>query len=138
MSQTILVRHTIPISDNESGGPHIYFYQWIPENADTILTRTLDNITSRLWLDRSCIGLYPGEINDETLNKWGNISVSKVFVDVEIANVSDELAQFIYDEREGPRGLHHGIQPSHNDYERLKDAYLELGKNSSSRGKHDI
>jgi hypothetical protein len=69
-----------------------------------------------------------GPVNDELINNWANIAANKVFVSVEIRDVSDELTQFIYDERDHPGGLHHGMQVDHQDYERLKKEYYELGE----------
>jgi len=95
MSQNLLGHHTIPVSDEERGGLNVTFYKWIPESDDAALIRRVGNLTSRLWLDRSCVSSLT-KINDEDLSRWVNIQVSKVFVDVAVTSVPDDLAQFIY------------------------------------------
>lgn len=123
VSKTLIIRHTIPISEN---GPCVILNQWIPKGEKEALTRTRSNLTARLWLDRECI-LSLQEIGDEDLSTWENIKVGKVYVDVIVRDVSVDLASFIYDEREAPKQVHHGITPDHPDYTRFATSYESLG-----------
>jgi hypothetical protein len=101
-------------------------YQWLPDDKNECLIRQVDNITARLWIDKNCVNsLTP--VDEENIRQWVNIPVNKVHVDITIADVCEELAAFIHDERERPRNIHHGISPDHEEYLRLSCEYEVLG-----------
>ncbi len=127
MKKRITIRFTIPLSDTEWGGPSIIFYQWIPERDPEVLTITNSNNRSiRVCIDRTCVcSLH--EVTDERINSWVNISVSKLKVEVVLNNIEDDLAKFIYEERESPRGIHHGMKPDDYRYEELQNEYSNIG-----------
>jgi hypothetical protein len=128
MAKTLTIRHTIPISDEKWAGPYVTFYQWLPTGETEALVRETGDYTARLWIDRKCVAsLSP--VDDESLSRWVNITVQRVYVDVIVRGISDELAKFIHDERESPRGVHYGIGPEHEDYEQYSNRYLDLGLN---------
>src|SRR5256885_254267 len=110
MSEKLHVRHLIPFGDEEWVGPSMTFYKWLPDGESEVLVRQRDDITVRLWVDKDCVAsLTP--VDEEYISRWVNVSVNKVYVDVEISGVSDNLAAFIYHERDSPREIHHGVQP---------------------------
>jgi hypothetical protein len=54
--------------------------------------------------------------------------VKHVYVDVNVTDVTAELAEFIADERDSPRGIHHGLTPDDSEFARLAAEYEQLGK----------
>lgn len=126
MSKILKVRYLIPFSDEEWVGPRMTFYQWLPDGENEFLIRQKDNTTARLWIDKDCVdSLTP--VNEEYIRQWVNVSVNKVHVDIEITDVSEDLAAFIYNERDSPRNIHHDISPAHEEYSRLRSEYTALG-----------
>jgi hypothetical protein len=126
MSKTLRVQYLIPFSDEEWEGSCMTFHRWLPDGENECLIRQQDNITARLWFDGNCVAsLYP--VDKEEISKSIKVFVSKVYVDIRIANVSEELAAFIYDERDSPRNIHYGINPDHIEYSRLRSEYKILG-----------
>ena len=126
MTKSLTIQYAIPLSDEDWGEPYVTFYQWLPSGASEALVRERGDYSARLWIDRECVvSLSP--VDDEYLSRWVNITVGKVHVDVTVRNIPDELAKFIYDERESPREVHHGIEPEHADYEAFHNRYHDLG-----------
>ncbi len=125
MTENLTVRYTIPISDEEWGGPSVAFYKWLPDGEAEALVRERDDLTTRLWLNRDCVASL-GKVDDDTISRWVNITISKVYIEVFARNVSDELARFIYDERESWKNIHHGLNPESEEYKKLSDQYHDL------------
>ncbi len=127
MAGTLTIRHIIPTSEGRFD-PYVTFNRWLPSGEKDALIRTRDNFTARLWIDKSCVE-SPSPLTEEYISEWVNICVNKIYVDVEVQNVPEDLITFIYDERDRPKGeIHHGIKPKDKDYNRLGEAYKELGK----------
>ena len=77
------------------------FFKWLPDGEEDILKREKEDFTARLWIDYSCVNRHGEELNEEVISKWARIiQRSRVFIDVEVDNLPDELVDFIYDERE--------------------------------------
>lgn len=126
MSKTLYIQYAIPFGDEGWVGPRMTFYQWLPDGENEGLIRQKNNITVRLWVDKDCIANL-NQIDEEYISRWTNVSVNKVYVDIEILDVSEDLAEFIYHERDSPREVHHGISPEHEEYATLKNEYEALG-----------
>jgi len=107
---TITVRHLIPIEDDHGRQRRVTFLRWLPESESDVIVREEDNRIGRLWIDRSCLGFFE-PVTDETLDRYINVLVDKVYIDIYVNDVDDELLRFIYDERESPQGIHPGVQP---------------------------
>lgn len=116
----IIVRYSVPCDP-------IQFFKWLPDGEEDILKREKEDFTARLWIDYSCVNRHGEELNEEVISKWANVTVNKVFIDVEVDNLPDELVDFIYDERESPRQTHHGLSPGEGNYEELSASYKDLG-----------
>jgi len=123
---TLIVRHRIPVTNMEWAGPTVWFEKWIPEDETNALTRIDGNISTRLWTERSCVSSIE-PVTDDYISKLMNIGVQCFLIDVIIADVPEELASFIYQERNSPKEEHGDIGPSHVDFDRLRSEYTALG-----------
>ncbi|WP_250124929.1 hypothetical protein [Chroococcidiopsis sp. CCMEE 29] len=126
MTKSLTIHHEITVSDEEWLGPFITFNQWLPNEELEALIRERDNYIARLWIGRDCVASLE-ELEDNYISRWVNIRVRKVYVEVVVCNISEELAKFIYDERESSRGIHHGMGPDNGDYEKLSNQYHDIG-----------
>ena len=125
--KTITVRHLVPVSFEDWGGPCVDFYQWLPDSRADALIRQEGDIIGKLWLDYSCIMTAFGPVDEEFIKKRVNLTVHKVYVDVTICNIDEDLLEFIFDERDAPKEIHHGIMPTDAVYRERQEAYLSLG-----------
>ncbi len=123
MATDILVSMKIPFLP--SGG-YLVFHQWVPlNNKDDALLTNRDNMTVKLWCDLNCCPQLR-EADLPIINRLISIVVDKVYIDLEIQGISDELAGFIYEEKER-RGL--GLEKNPDErYKRLRREYSELGQ----------
>lgn len=126
MTQSLTIAYEIPLSDEEWAGPCVTFYRWLPNGKSEALVRERDDYTTRLWIEKNCVASL-SEVDDTEISRWVNITVKKVYVEVLVRNVDDNLVRFIHDERDHPRGKHHGINPDDEDYEKLSEGYYQLG-----------
>lgn len=126
MTKNITISFTIPLSDIDWGGPSIIFYQWLPENDSEVISLQDDSKEIKVFIDKSCVSNL-GEVTDELIKSWVNITVTKFKVEVTLKNIQEDLANFIYDERESPRGIHHGLNPEDKTYDILQDQYKRMG-----------
>lgn len=126
MSKILTISLTVPLSDEDWGGPCITFYQWIPEDLHDAIVVADGSRKVSITVDKSCVSSL-GEVTDELIKSWVNISVSKFKIEVELKGIDDELLGFIYNERESPREIHHGIKPDEGKYNELKERYELLG-----------
>lgn len=130
MNKNITISFTIPLSDEEWAGPSICFYRWIPEKDSDVIVINNDNSKISIYIDKKCVSSLH-EVTDERINSWANISVSKLKVEVLLNNIEADVANFIYDERESPREIHHGLKPGDDNYEELEKRYKDLGFEAS-------
>ena len=126
VSTNITVRYIIPIMGGNEAESTIAFYRWLPTRKEDALIVKKDNHIVRLWIDNSCIRW--GALGEEEIKNWVNIPVSKVYIDVEIQDLPDELVRFIYDESDRPKEIHHGIKPGEENYDELNSSYKNIGK----------
>jgi hypothetical protein len=128
MSKNINLSFEIRLGDEDFSSSIIYFNKWIPTELNPIVAKT-ENSTLKLWIDKDCIQSV-FEKDDERISTWSNISVYKIKASVLITNVNDELATFIYDERDSSRELHYVTLPSDEKYNELNKAFIDLGDNA--------
>ncbi len=126
MREVINISLTIPLSDNDWGGPCIAFYQWIPEHHADAIVLSENSKQVSITIDKTCVSNL-GEVTDELISALVNISVSKLNIEIVLRDIDDELVGFIYDERESPKEIHHGLKPGENGYDDLKERYKSLG-----------
>lgn len=96
MSKDLLVRMEIPISprgDDDFLGPTITFNQWLPLDKDDFITIREENMLLTLWFTMDS-WLTVGDRTEEDLPKQVNVNVHKIFADMQIEGVLDELADF--------------------------------------------
>ncbi len=124
---TLTVRHLISIEDDHGRQRRIIFQRWLPESEADVIIRQEDNRTGRLWMDRTCLGFFE-PVTEESLEGFITVLVDKVYVDIVVSDVDDEILGFIYDERESPQGIHHGVQPANETYEDLSENYRQYGQ----------
>lgn len=121
MATDILVRLEIPFT---LYSPLLVFHRWLPLNDDEALILDQNDIRVRLWFDLNCSMLKEADFVD--IEKHANVVVMRVHVDVEMREIPDELAEFIYEEREryasGPKA-----DPD-DRYKRLSKLYLDMGQ----------
>ncbi len=125
MSKNILLQFEVLLS-TETFGSTMTFNRWIPREDNPIEFKN-EQFTLRLWIDKDCIF---GKNSDEEIAHWVNIMVNKIKVEINIQNVDDQLATFIYDERESSRDIHHGIQPTDEGYDALSSKFNKLGQDA--------
>lgn len=122
----MLVRMQIPVSPDDSTQHSIAFKQWLPTKEEEAIALHDGDFTVRLWFDLSCVHTLE-EISEEAISKWNNVRANKVNVDIEIDNVSDDLAEYIYAQQDWYK-KEPGEAENHGDYERLFDEYHALGR----------
>jgi hypothetical protein len=124
MPEKLVVRLTVPVKTETGYG--LTFSRWLPDGEADGLVMEADGMTTRLWISRDCLGDLSDRSDDHIAMSLDN-SVEVVHVSVVLDGVPDELAGFIYGEREAPRGVHHGIGPDHPRYASLRDQYRDTG-----------
>lgn len=122
MSKNILLHLEIPL-DNGELPTGIYFNRWIPEK-DSAIEFEHENYKFRLWVEEDCI-FSIGEVD---IPKHVNINVIKFKIEIELNDIEDDLANFIYNERDCKQGTHHGINPSEDGYDELNEKFIEISK----------
>ena len=123
MSKNILLHFEIPLSDNVFG-PSMIFNRWIPREENPIEFKK-EQFNLRLWIDKDCIIF--GKKSDKAIASSSYVMVNKIKVDIKIQDIDDELATFIYDERDSSRTTHYGVQPSDDRYDDLSSKFNKLG-----------
>lgn len=127
MSKNILLRFEILLGEDIFGPTTMTFNRWIPGEANPIEFEN-QQFNLRLWTDEDCI--FPKLSNEFDPSFWINNDingVNKIKAEIQIQNTDDELATFIYDERESSRSIHHGIQPTNEIYDDFNSRFNKLG-----------
>jgi hypothetical protein len=123
-SALLTVNFAMPISHDYGHSTGVIFHKWLPAGITEALHRKKGNFSAALWIDRDCLSSQP--TTEEQISRWHNISVSQVKIKVEVRDVPIVLSNFIYDERESGREIHHGLQPGDPHYDELKREYYQL------------
>ena len=117
MSKDILVRLHIPLLAHPIvNTPAFIFSRWMPLNESDFIVVERDDATLKLWFDETC--WHRGTPAGGAISNHINVLVNKVFVDVTLLGLSDELVDYIKvtaSQPEPPRGPH-------------KQAYRQLGQ----------
>lgn len=97
MSKTILVRMEIPVGKDYGNSSDLIFSHWLPLQEDEALVIDKDRFMVKIWFDLNCSKWIksPNEIEKHT-----NTFLYKAYVDVQVKDLSDELANFIYQEKD--------------------------------------
>ncbi len=122
MPKKIIVSFEVPIDKGRARNSSIYFNKWIPDEPIVFIR---DNFTLKLWIDKDCI---PFLDDDEKISSWINMTANKIKIEIE-TDIKNKLANFIYDERDGGKEIHHGLQPNTKKYKKLSKKFKELGFN---------
>lgn len=99
MSKSLLVRMEIPINphgfdESRFADTSITFHEWLPLESDQSIVVHDDQMTLTFWINMDCVMTVAG-IDEEDIPRHQNIEVGKIFADVKVEDVSDELADFI-------------------------------------------
>jgi hypothetical protein len=122
----ILITHNVPLSGESEGGALI-FSQWLPEGIEQALQIPGDAVETRVWLDRTCVRSLTHEpLTDDLISKWVNMPVERLFVDITAGDIAEDLAAFIRDKQDWPRG-EPIIGSGNPETQRLAEAYMRLG-----------
>lgn len=125
MSQDILVRMQIPTSPPNEHSDCIIFNKWIPYEDEALLV-TQGNIQVKFWCDLTCVSTL-SEVDEEYIKNLTNVAVHKFNVDVRVNNLSNQIVQFIYEERDRPEKDFSNI-PTNASYQQLSEEYKILGE----------
>ena len=94
MSQNILVRLEIPLlADPIVNTPRFTFTRWMPLAHDESIVIESEDYVLKLWFDEGCWGRVTHA--GGSINKHKNVLVDKVFADVTLLNVPDDLVEYI-------------------------------------------
>lgn len=116
MANTLTIRYTIPTGS-------IRFHHWLPTKDKYLLTKNCNGVIISFWFDNSCLQDPQDAIN---FAKQTNVIVKQVYVDLELNDIPEKFAEFVYNERDCCRQIHYGIKPGDPCYEEYKKTYLEL------------
>ncbi|BAZ33010.1 hypothetical protein NIES4074_55180 [Cylindrospermum sp. NIES-4074] len=102
----ILVRMLVPVKGINDYANLLYFKNWLPD-INNIMTYEKDNMSIKIWFDENCIFNPFSEFEDqyevvkEAIEEIKNSKqfVDKVYIDIVIHNLSDEIIQFIFEEK---------------------------------------
>jgi|SRR5271166_2971886 len=119
------IRFLIPLSDTEPFAGTIVFQQWLPSAEVDALIKEEGDYSGRLWIDPECLQ-WPMAADE--VAGFQNIQVAKVHIEIQVKNVSVKLWQFIVDERDRDREIHHGLKPGDEEYAELLEDYRYLGR----------
>ena len=93
MDKDILIRLEIPILTYDIvATPAMIFSRWMPLTEEEFIIVQEEDATLKLWFDRSCLG-HVSDVHDISCHT--NILVSKVFADVTLHSLPDELVEYI-------------------------------------------
>ena len=95
MSKTLLVRMYIPIPTLPIVPVSaMIFHRWLPIRPEDFLAIQKDSMLLTFGFDVSCT-VWARERTEEDIASWSNVTAHRILADVEISNVSDDLAQYI-------------------------------------------
>lgn len=126
MSNHITVEFTVLLSDEEHSGPRVAFYKWIPEGDEFNLVRIIDSLVITLSFDKTCVYGF-GTVSDTEIKKTMNNLIHKVHAKADLGEIDNELASFIFNERDSAFGKHYGLLPEDKKFKTLSDQYDDLG-----------
>ncbi len=120
---------SIPVDDRYQNRPFIHLYKWLPEKSGVLILNG-DSMEVKIHIDKSCTHSSVAanrNPTDEDIKQRYDIHVSKIIVEVIKKDISDDIANFIFDERESPYGTHYGLKPEEKEYASYQEAYTKIG-----------
>lgn len=121
---TVRLRCSIDPEARRSGSA-VVVSRWIPLSEDDWFTVEAQGLEFRVWFDEDCVALLE-DVSDLDIERQVNIWLDTICLDVMIPDVSDELAQFVYEERDRPQRSED--PPDTDKYTELRGQYQELGE----------
>ena len=116
MTKDIVVHMEIPLlADQLVSTPALIFASWLPEKENEFITVDDEIGVLKLWFDRRC---WSSSGRGHAVSEHINVLVSKIYADVMIADLSDDLVAYIKLTADQPH-------PPNDPY---KQEYLELGR----------
>jgi hypothetical protein len=126
MASNLVVRLRIQLGNDWDVRSPIGFHRWAPTGDDHAFTVEKDGLAIKVWFDAECIDVI-GEIAPGDVEKWVNLRVGTVCLDIAVPGVDDGLVEFIYEERNRLREPLSEDEKT-DEYKELAAAYEELGK----------
>lgn len=126
MSKNLQIRMRVPTASSFMySPPPIVFRQWLPLEDQHSISINHDGLLVTLWFDLQCVQSLD-EVDRDKISRWLNVTVGMLNVDVHVKEISDELASFIYTERDWPRSGF-TLAEDNPSLVQLKDEYASLG-----------
>lgn len=124
-TELLSIDFTIPLNENQWDLTSVVFHEWLPAGKTEALHRKKGNFSAILWIDRDCLPTY---VPEEEIPRYQNIDVNRLKIEVEVREVPIELSNFVYDERESGKGIHHGLKPNDPRYDEFRTKYHQLAR----------
>jgi len=99
---SLTIRHRVPVSEESDDSNCVYFDRWLPGGQEQALRLKREGLQASLWVDSSCVRLYPGERIEDQLSR-GSVGVSHFFVEIATGPISADLARFIREQAKSRR-----------------------------------
>ncbi len=122
-TELLTIIFTIPLGESPWDLTRVIFHKWLPDGKNEALRRYEDKFSAALWIDQDC-----ADVSEEEIRRHYNIGVYRVKLEVEVRDVRIELSNFIYDERDCGRQIHHGSRPGDQSYEEFRAEYHALAR----------
>jgi hypothetical protein len=95
MSKSLLIRMSIPLPTQSIVPVSSFtFHYWLPMTEDEFITVCDDDITLTFWFDMTCLS-HVTPIDEGELSNHVNVLAGKVYVDVTVSDLAEELVDFI-------------------------------------------
>lgn len=98
MAKELIVRLSVPVPTLPiTPHPGLIFNRWLPTGEEDALVFNEGEFEVKFWFDMSCLDEgFRGMFAHDELHKWLNVTVSKVFIDVTVKDVPDDLADYVF------------------------------------------
>lgn len=121
MPTNILIRLEIPFTLQTQ---LLVFHRWLPSDESEALVWNQDKVNVRLWLDRKCSMLAESDLAE--IGEYVNIPLIRIYTDVEIQGMDDQLAEYIYELEKQPTS--DAIKNLDEQNTKLAESYLQIGQ----------
>lgn len=109
----LLIRMEIPIE------PALIFSHWLPIKEYDFIRIDKENMMLKFWFDLKCT-MHLGELDEAELSRWTNVGAIKIFADVTVKKVRNELLEYIKNRDYS--------KPPKPEEQHLQEEYEKLGK----------
>lgn len=121
---TVRLRCSVDPEDTKFG-KSVVVCRWIPFSEDDWFMVEVQGLEFQVWFDEDSVYLVK-DLPEEDIERHDNIPLGIIYLDVKIPDVRNELAEFVYQERDRPRRSEE--LPDTDEYTELREQYKELGQ----------